>query len=69
MNIQERKAYLKINKETSEYCCWIHVNPMTLQWICTCDKAKKGILVNKTLCNDCLLRNKNAGNTKNFKLL
>jgi hypothetical protein len=69
MNTRERRVYLKICKESSDYCCWIHINPKTLQWICTSEKANKGILVNKKLCDDCLLRNKNSGNTKNFKLL
>jgi len=69
MNIRERKVYGKNCKEAAEYCCWIHVNPKNSQWICTSEKANKGILVNKSLCADCSLRNKNSGNTKNFKLL
>lgn len=58
-----------MNKELSEYCCWLHINPKTLKWICTCNKATKGIKVDKKKCDDCLMRNKNSHTVKNYKLL
>jgi hypothetical protein len=63
------KEYKRLNNKAFQFCCWIHVNYKTLQWICTSDKANRGILVNRKKCEGCLIKNKNSGNVTNFKLL
>jgi len=64
MNLQKDKNYKKLCKEASKYCCWIHINPKKLQWICTSEKANRGIIVNRKICKDCLIKNKNSLNSK-----